>query len=685
MAAHPQDEQQEGRAAVRPPRPVRLGTPVLALLLAACWVPEASANGDLDRLSLESLLEVKVSTASKYEQTLGQAPSSVTIVTAADIRTFGWRTFADLLNAIRGVYMVNDQTYAFMGVRGFGRSGDYNGRVLVLIDGNRINENIFSGASLGTEFPLDLELIDRVEYVSGPGSAVYGNNALFGVVNVITRRPGSGRSEVAADAGTQNTRRARATASGRVGDTAFLISASDYRSDGWARYYPEYDDALTPGGTAPRELDRDKVSRAILRLAHGGLAFEILQGDRKKGIPSASYGQVFGDARSRTDDDLTLQQASWSGALSPSVNLSVRQFAARAHYAGRYVYPGADASVLTRDEAAGRWWGVEAMLVGTARGGHRWVVGSEYHRNTLQRQHTYDDATGEVYLDDRRQSSTRSLYFQDEWAARDDLSLSAGVHVGTHESERSRAHPRFAAVWAPTPNTVAKAVYGTAFRNESVYEAYYSQRDSVVTNPALRPEVIRASELILEHRMSRSTRLAGSAFEYRLKDLISLGIDPASGLLQYQNLSRARARGIEVEAEHWFDSGARVKVSFASQRAEDGDTGAWLDNSPRRLARLHLSVPLGGPVRGSVGLEGLYVGERATARGGRVGGAGVLNLTLLAAPWTRGPELAASVYNALDRRYGDPAAIEQYDSLGRELNAVARDARAVRLMATMRF
>lgn len=668
------------------PRGLRARSSRSALLLATLLPAQAFCQGEVERLSLEELLTVRVSTASKYDQTLGQAPSSVTVLTAADIRAFGWRTFADLLNSVRGVYLTNDHTYAFMGVRGFGRSGDYNGRVLVLVDGNRLNENVFSGANLGTEFPVDLELIDRVEFVSGPGSAIYGNNALFGVVNVITRRPAEGRSEVAADAGTQDTRRLRAAWTGHLqGGTKVLLAASDYRSEGWVRSYPEYDDPATPGGAAPRELDRDRVTRGFLRVEQGSFGFELLHADRKKGIPSASYGQVFGDTRPRTDDEITLQQATWKGALAPSLDLAIRQFAAESLYAGRYVYSQDGQAVLNRDETYGRWWGLEAKLVGAAPGGHRWVAGWEYQRNSLQRQFNYDDATGEVFLDDRRRSSLGSLYLQDEWTVREDLRLTAGVQVSTQGSPGSRAHPRLAAVWSPTVDTTVKAIYGSAFRDPNVYEAYFSQEGQLDRNPELRPELIDAAELILEQRVGRSTRVTAAAFRYRLEDLISLGSNPATGLLQYQNLSQADARGVELEAEHWFDSGARLKASLSFQQAQDGATGERLDNSPQRLAKVHLSIPVGWGERSSLGLEGLYVGERATVRGGRVGSYGVVNLTFVAAPWAQGPELSASVYNLFDRRFADPAAIEQFDSRGLELDAIPRDGRAFRFMATLRF
>src|SRR5205814_1495674 len=73
------------------------------------------------------------------------------------------------------------------GARGI-NLGDFNSRMLLLVDGHRINNNLTDGAFIDTAFILDMDLIDRVEVIRGPGSALYGNNAFFGVINVVTRK-----------------------------------------------------------------------------------------------------------------------------------------------------------------------------------------------------------------------------------------------------------------------------------------------------------------------------------------------------------------------------------------------------------------------------------------------------------------------------------------------------------------
>lgn len=149
-------------------------------LLSLTSIPVAAEeNVDLTQLSIEQLLSVEVYSASKFVQKTTEAPSAVTVITSADISSYGYRTLADILNSVRGMNVTYDRNYQYLGIRGFNRPGDYNSRVLLLVDGYRVNDANFDTASIGGEFFLDVDLIKRVEVVRGPGSSIYGSNAFF--------------------------------------------------------------------------------------------------------------------------------------------------------------------------------------------------------------------------------------------------------------------------------------------------------------------------------------------------------------------------------------------------------------------------------------------------------------------------------------------------------------------------
>ena len=164
-----------------------------ALFLAICMLGasglvQAEKSSDIADATFEELAQREVVSASKMARQISDSPSAVAIVTAADIRAYGYRTLAEVINSMRGLYTTYDHRYQYMGGRGFGEPGDYAGRIMLLIDGYASQDNLFNQAFIDETGLLDLELIERVEYVPGTGSVTYGNNAMLGIINVITRK-----------------------------------------------------------------------------------------------------------------------------------------------------------------------------------------------------------------------------------------------------------------------------------------------------------------------------------------------------------------------------------------------------------------------------------------------------------------------------------------------------------------
>jgi iron complex outermembrane receptor protein len=157
--------------------------------------------------------------------------------------------------------------------------------------------------------------------------------------------------------------------------------------------------------------------------------------------------------------------------------------------------------------------------------------------------------------------------------------------------------------------------------------------------------------------------------------------DPATGgvLLQYQNVENVDAKGVELEAEHAWSSGARLRASIAAQRARD-ETGAALSNSPKVLAKLNYSAPLVDD-KLLAGAELQYTGSRITTFG-ETGGFLVTNLTLSSERLKPGLRLSASVYNLFDRKYADPVAL---DVGVPTRDVIQQDGRHFRFKLTYRF
>ena len=149
-------------------------------------VVNISANQET-RLDLELRQLDEVSAASRTTESVEDAPSSVSIIPQQELRAMAYPTIAEALRGVRGLFLTDDRAYGQVGFRGFSRSGDYGNRVLVLQDGMPTNDNWNGSSYVGFDARTDLEDIERIEVVRGPGSVLYGTGAFSGVINLVTR------------------------------------------------------------------------------------------------------------------------------------------------------------------------------------------------------------------------------------------------------------------------------------------------------------------------------------------------------------------------------------------------------------------------------------------------------------------------------------------------------------------
>ncbi len=216
-------------------------------------VPVDSANRDLDALTLEQLMDIQVVSAALHPQTLQDAPASVTVITAEDIRKYGYRTLGEALSAVRGFYLSNDRSYETMGVRGFSLPGDYGSHLLVMVNGHNMADNVFDYMLyFGNDFPIDMNLIKQIEIIRGPSSALYGSNAIFATINIITKSPGeAGPLSFTADTGSFGEKKGQVVETASFGGVKLLLSASVFSNAGESPlFFPQYDTSQNNYGEA---------------------------------------------------------------------------------------------------------------------------------------------------------------------------------------------------------------------------------------------------------------------------------------------------------------------------------------------------------------------------------------------------------------------------------------------------
>ncbi|WP_426400289.1 TonB-dependent receptor plug domain-containing protein [Ralstonia sp. R-29] len=652
----------------------------LAGLLACATARAETDLADLTQLPIEQLMQVQVVTAaSKYAQAASEAPANVHVITAEDIKAYGWRTLADILGSLPGLYTSYDRNYTTLGARGYLRPGDYDTRLLLLIDGYRTNDSVFDQASVGTEAQINVDLIDRVEYIPGAGSAVYGSNALFGVINIITKRGRDiGGAQVSGSTGSASARDGRVTWGNRAENGAeWLLSASVMDAPGRDVSLPEFNQPGVSDGVA-RGMDFDRAKRMFAKGSFGEFSLMFGYADRTKGVPTASYSQLFGDPRSRTIDTRQFVNGVWQHALSESTDVTARLFWGRYTGVGRYIY---DYPPVTenRDNFDSAWYGTEVKLVTRAIDRHTIVVGTELQRDYRDSMRNFDVAPYVSYLDDHRSNNRVGIYVQDQFMLHQDWALDTGLRYDHTSFTPGILSPRVGLVWHAAPTTTLKAIYGMAYRAPNDYELYYqtSAPGGQQLDKKLSAERIRTYEAVLEQQVSAGGKATLSLFQSNVTNLISQSTDPNTALLFFSNLARVRTRGVELGYEQRWPGGTRLRTSYSFQHSEDIDTDQALSNSPRHMLKLNATTPLW---RDSVraGVEAQYISNRLTTSGA-VGGYWIANLTLLATRLAPNLDMALSFYNLFDRRYASPAGPELVPT------AIEQDGRSFRLKFTYTF
>jgi outer membrane receptor for ferrienterochelin and colicins len=643
---------------------------VVGLLLA--WAIPALAQTELGESSAptepaqvmaeEAMLLEEIPSvygAAKYDQKVNEAPAAVIIITAEQIRKYGYRNFAQILDSVPGLFTSNDRNYGYLGIRGFNRPGDYTSRVLLLIDNHRLNDAIFDQGGAGTEMPIDVDLIDRIEIIKGPGSSLYGTNAFFGVVNVITKR---GRdikgAEVSGEASSFNTYRSRLSYGNKFSNgVEMLVSGSFSDSEGHRELsYPAF--ASTNNGIA-KDADRDNLYSYTGKLSYADFTLTGGHQWRKKNVPTAAFGTVFNDNRQHTLDERTYLDLVYQHEFAHQLNVKARLYYDRYYYKAHLPYDYAETGTppftLNKDVTEADWWGTELTVTKRLFDQHKVTIGTEYRDQFRLNQSNGDLDPSATYLDDKRRSSFIAAYLQDEWAIMNHLVLTAGVRHDHYSTFGGTTNPR-AGLISTWDKTTVKLLYGQAFRAPNPYEQFYVTGTTAKANSNIKPEKIKTYELVVEQYVGNHVRALGSLYQYDISGLISQTID-ADGKLFYDNVDNITARGVELAMEGKWATGLEGRLSYALQTTHNDSTDRQLTNSPQHLAKANLIVPV---VEDKLfaGFEGRYTSSRLTLADNNASPFYILNVSLFSQQIVKGWELSGHINNLMNQKYGYPGSGE---------------------------
>jgi outer membrane receptor for ferrienterochelin and colicins len=609
------------------------------LLIVVATTTARAQESDLFGQKSSYFRDDVVQGASKHPEAATEAPATVTVLTSEDIRAYGFRTVADVLNfASVGSFTHNDRRYDFAGSRGLFFFEDFNTRILVLLNGHPLNEPWNNFGGVGREMLVPLEIAKSVEIVYGPSSLLYGGYSLYGVVNVVTETGGSLAGTRVLLRGGSEAQKEILVSDGREGVAganatrwSFLGAIGAYDSNGENLNLPLVPESGFGGSQSGTDAERSPFGFGFAR--YGEFTFMARAGYRRHGAPMAPYESTYGSTLEYVRDDKSFIEGSWEHEIAPETTLTVRTFYDWYSYTEHDPYEADDTVaapylfVLRADDSD---FGGEVRL-NTHRGAHFLTGGLEYRKRAIyQRSFFQYSETGQQVEDsffgDHINGSLFVAYAQEEFRPSMHWSFVGGATLARTEPGGEKVQPRIAAIYKPNPDLAIKALYGEGFRPPSIFEASYSDAVDQINNPSLKSEQIASSELSVTWNATQKVQTQAYAFTSRLRGLIGSATieDPSQiqggvtapsgdqndliGALQYQSQGDVKSHGFGLSARAaGRNTRGYVNVAYAVASLGRPDAASTLAGSPSWLASGGLSYRFRAL---TAGLSAQYVGAQ---------------------------------------------------------------------------
>ena len=598
---------------------LQLQHPALCAFFALAWAGSAVAQvSEEEELALAYGDKSSVSIATGSQQAIARAPAVATVITARDIEAMGATDLDQVLESVPGLHvsvssLAANPIYSFRGIH-----TGFNPQVLMLVNGIPIT-NVFLGNRSQAWGGMPLENVARIEVIRGPGSALYGADAVSGVINVITKTAANIQGTVyGVRAGSFKSGDAWIQHGGELGPLAAAFYLRVGHTDGQKGVIRQdlqssldkffnTNASLAPGpvNTARNALDaRADLSYDMWRFR---AAYQRREGSVGTGLADSldPNGRA---PNSRLYLDLTYQNANFAPNWDISGVIGYYDIKEKPGNPAYMLFPSGAFNgafpngVIGNPAHSERHSHGSISIFYSAFDHHRLRLGSGFRIEDLYETSESKNykivaipgigtafvplgrivdvsGTPDVYLTPHKRNLAY-VFVQDEWTLAKDWTLTAGVRHDRYSDFGTTTNPRLALVWDAAYNVVVKALYGRAFRAPAFAEQYNINNPVSIGNPKLRPETIATSELAIAWQPTDKLQTNLSLFHYRMGDIIRF-VPDASGATA-QNSGNQTGQGLEWDASWDATRTVRLAGSFSLQHSTDNATGQDAGLAPRQ-------------------------------------------------------------------------------------------------------
>ncbi|MEO7092952.1 MAG: TonB-dependent receptor [Polyangiales bacterium] len=612
-------------------------------------------------LAAASAEEDVVVGAAKREQSLGNVASAVTVISGDRIRRFGYRTIGEAVASVAGVYLVDNRLSYSVGVRGLQIPGDFNTRLLVLVDGASINEAWGAFAGLGYDAIVSIEDIARIEVIRGPVSSVYGTNAFFGIINIVTRS--------AADSPRAWVRAAVNSIQGVTTSTGFAAGSVHEQVRGSVHFMNRIGETLNldipDGNNLAFDGSRSFVAGVVG--AYGGSFAQVRASRYRRESPFAPYDVNPLIRPYEQFDTQLIVEGGHTREVSKRLSVAGRVYTNLYKFSDTsppydpvtgYTLDTTGEAQVFGGEIRGRYEIVRPNLLGITAG-----TEASYDRTRSTALVVGDPASAKI--DVPTNYNLEGIYTEVDGQPLPWLGFIGGLRFDLNSKLEDRLSPRAALFVAQPEKAGVKLLYAEGFRNASAFEGTFEDGVDFLANPDIKAETIRSFEAVAWAKPTPglAARLSGFYWDARgIIESVPADIDPNK--LQFQNVTRYVSAGAEAEVSFrgtsgWYAFGGAAYTHVGTEDDMGNLVYGTVANAPAITASVGLSTPKLGDIA-HISAEAIAIGPRPT----RVDAAGNpspdapawvgANLTVYV-PNVKGFDLTAGVRNLIGTRDQIPA------------------------------